>query len=425
MSKTKQKTSDEEQWSSDDSNVDDRSESDEEHDNGDNDSKSDDEEYSDDSSDDGSNGSNSEDDNDDDHYDYEKGENPEGFDDEEMSKNPRYVVTETFTDHEDGETKNNDLWWEGREKIIAAILLCWCCVCLIIIGVVLGVVLGGNKNRDIDDTGPEIFIAPTERPTFAPQPLPPSRMSPSPTESTEPSTAITLSPTNRPTSRPTSSPTASFAPTKSIPETLGLIADQDTYTQYNVSKDNQGGEYGFMDSFLVQKVPLRDEELADSIGLISFPIEDVPAFSRIQGMDTSAFLRLTHVVSTEERPAANYTIVRIPETRTLMEYWHGFYFIPPEDEEVGVSVGPVFEVDPSDTVIDIDVSSLFFNYTMEENKKPQKVFFMIENRGPDQVKGGDRFYTRESATPPQLTLNFKSNDTEVFKSNDTEVQPGP
>jgi hypothetical protein len=413
MSKTKQNTSDKEQWSSDGSDEDDGSKSDEEYGNSDNSSKSDGEDYSHDDSDGDSNGSYSEDGDDDDDYDYEKGENPEGFDDEQTSTNPRYVVTERFTDDEDGETKNNDLWWEGREKIIAAVLLCWCCLCLIIIGIVLGVVLGGNsKNRDRDDNGPEILVAPTGRPTFAPQPLPPSLMSPSPTESLEPTIAITLSPTIRPTSRPTISPTASFAPTKTIPETIVRVADQDTYTQYNVSKEYEGEEYGLMDSFLVQKVPLKDEELADSIGLVSFPIEEVPVFSRIQGMEKSAVLRLTHVVSTEERPPANYTIIRIPETRTRMEYWHGFYFIPPEDDDVGVSVGPVFEVDPSDTVIDIDVSSLFFNYTMDQNKKPQKVFFMIENRGPDQVKGGDRFYTRESATPPQLTLNFKTSDTE-------------
>jgi len=415
MSKTKQNTSDEEQWSSDDSNEDDGSESDEEYGNGDNSRKSDGEKYSDDGSDDDSNGSYSED-GDDDDYDYEKGENPEGFDDEQTSTNPRYVVTERFTDDEDAETKNNDLWWEGREKIIAAVLLCWCCLCLIIIGIVLGVVLGGNnsknRDRDRDDIGPEILIAPTGRPTFAPQPLPPSLMSPSPSESFEPTIVITLSPTLRPTSRPTISPTASFAPTRTIPETIVRVADQDTYTQYNVSKEYQGEEYGSMDSFLVQKVPLKDEELADSIGLVSFPIEEVPVFSRIQGIEKSAVLRLTHVLTTEERTSANYTIIRIPETRTRMEYWHGFYFIPPEDEDVGVLVGPVFEVDPSDTVIDIDVSSLFFNYTMDQNTKPEKVFFMIENRGPDQVKGGDRFYTRESATPPQLTLNFKTDGIE-------------
>jgi len=391
------KHSDEEQWRSDESDDDDRSGSDEEYDRDDRyDSESDGEEYSDNGSGEGSDGSYSDDDR---------------YGDEEMSNNRRYAVNERFADDEDAETKGNDNWWEGREKLIAAILLCWCCLCLIIIGVVLGVVLGG-KDKVEGNPEPEILPAPTERPTFAPQPLPPSAFTPSPTESLNPTLAITRSPTIKPTFRPTIAPTESFAPTKSIPETIGLIADQDTYTQYNISKEFQGEEYGLMDTFLVQRVPLKDEELADSVALISFPLKDVPVFSRLQSFEKSAVLRLTHVVSTDERPPANYTIVRIPETRTKMEYWHGFYFVPPEDDDEGVLVGPEFEVYPSDTVIDIDVSSLFFNYTLIENRKPKKVFFMIENRGPEQVEGGDRFYTRESSTPPQLTLNFKDIGTE-------------
>jgi len=338
----------------------------------------------------GEDGSYSEDGTNDDYYDYEKGASSERFNDEQTIK--------------------NDYWWEGREKLIAGILLCWCCLCLIIIAVVLGLVLG--RNGDKKDTSNEILPAPTERPTFAPQPLPPSSFTSSPTESMQPTIAITLSPTIEPTRYPTVPPTVSFAPTKSIPENLTIIADQDTFTQYNISKEYQGDEYGLLDTFLVQKVPLKDEELADSIGLLSFPVEDVPISSRIEGRQNSAILRLTHAVVTLERPPANYTIVRIPETKTKMEYWHGFYFDPPEDDEIGVKVGPEFQVNPTDTVIDIDVSSLFYNYTLVENKRPKKVFFMIENRGLDQIEGGDRFYTRESDTPPLLLLNFEESETE-------------
>jgi hypothetical protein len=229
---------------------------------------------------------------------------------------------------------------------------------LIIIAVVLGVVLGG-KNQSNDEIT-DIVLAPTERPTFAPQPLPPSSFTPSPTESMQPTIDITLSPTIQPTKYPTASPTLSFAPTKAVPKFLEIIADQDTYTQFNISKEFQGEEYGLRDTFLVQKVPLKDETMGDSIALLSFPITDVPIFSRIEGKEKSAVLRLTHQVSADERLPANYTIVRIPETKTKMEYWHGFYFEPPEDDEVGVKVGPIFEVSPTDVVIDIDVSSLFF-----------------------------------------------------------------
>jgi len=392
-------------------------------------SESDEEKHSDNGSGYGSNKSYSEDGNSeddssvdeyyDDSYDYEKGNDPDDFNDEGSSSegsesvgDPRYVVTETFADdNEDAQTKNDEFWWEGRETVIAAILLCWCCLCLIIIGVVLGVVLGG---RDKVDTINEIVPVPTERPTFAPQPLPPSKMTQSPTESMQPSITVTISPTIRPTSRPTVSPTASFLPTKSIPEELGIAADQDTYVQYNVSKEYQGEEYGLMDTLLVQNGPIKDEVLPDSVGLITFSLKSVPQFSRMVGRQKSAVLQLTHVVSAEERPLANYTIVRVPETLSAVEYFHGFYFALPEDDDDGVLVGPSFIVNPGDTVINIDISSLLYNYTLDENRKAKQLFLMIENRGPEQIEGGDRFYTRESLTPPQLLLNFvETNDTEV------------
>lgn len=66
----------------------------------------------------------------------------------------------------------------------------------------------------------------------------------------------------------------------------------------------------------------------------------------------------------------------------------------------------LFLVGPNDTVIDIDISQVLYNYTLEDNKKAKQLFLMIENRGPEQFEGGDRFYTRESDYPPELLLNF-------------------
>lgn len=403
MSKASNKSSDEEQLSSDDDSYDDDNKSNEKDD------------ESDDDSDDRSDGKDSEEEDGDNYSDY-RSENSEEFNDEE-TPNTRYVVSQRYTDDEDGETTHEEYWWEGREKLIAAILLCWCCLCLIIIAVVLGVMLGKN-NRDKEDV--KILPAPTNRPTFAPQPLPPSAFTPSPTDSGRPTATITISPTIRPTGRPSTSPTDSFAPTISIPEELDIAADQDTYVQYNVSKEFQGEEYGDEDTFLVQNGPIRDELLPDSIGLITFPVENVPAFSRIAGMEKSAILRLTHVVSVEERPSANYTIIRVPETKSAVEYFHGFYFIPPEDNSTEVLVGPTFPVSPNDTVIDIDISSLLYNYTLEDNKKAKQLFLMIENRGPEQIEGGDRFYSRESKSPPHIILNFNKQENSTNASNQTQ-----
>lgn len=407
MPRSSKQNSYEEELSSDGSEYDDGRDSDEEYGN----SGESDGDYSDDGG--SKSGSESESESD---YD------PEEYNDEEVpesGRNPRFVVTERYADDdEDGETtKNNDEWWEGREAIIAAVLLCWCCLCLIIIGVVLGVVLGGRNNKEAfpDDTP----MIPTDRPTFAPQPLPPSQMTSAPSESMAPTLVVTLSPTLKPTSRPTVPPTNSFHPTISIPERLEVIADQDTYVAYNVSKEFVGDEYGFRDTFLVQKVPLKDELLADTVGLISFPMEDVPVFSRVKDMKFSAVLRLTHELNVKDDeedeeeddvPPAYYTIVRIPETKTKMEFWHGFYFVPPEDDDEGVLVGPNFTVTPSQSIVQIPIESLLYNYELIENKKPKKMFLMIENRGPDQVNGGDRFYSRESDTPPTLVMNFVTDD---------------
>jgi len=168
-----------------------------------------------------------------------------------------------------------------------------------------------------------------------------------------------------------------------------------------------------MDTLLVQNGPIKNELLPDFVGLVTFPLKGVPQFSRMVGRQKSAILQLTHVVSTEERPLANYTIVRVPETLSVVEYFHGFYFALPEDDDDGVLVGPSFIVSPGDTVINIDILSLLYNYTLDENRKATQLFLMIENRGPEQIEGGDRFYTRESLTPPQLLLNFvETNDTE-------------
>jgi len=342
----------------------------------------------------------------------ESGYEDDEFNDEEAPENPRYVVNERYADDdEDVENKDDAEWWEGRERIIAAILLCWCCLCLIVIGVVLGVVLGG-KNEDALLYEPT--MAPTDRPTFAPQPLPPSQMTSSPSESLVPTFQVTLSPTLKPTRRPTVNPTDSLPPTISIPDLVEVIADQDTYLAYNVSKEFEGEEYGDEDTMLVQNGPLTDDLLFDSIAVMSFPMDEVPVYSRVKDIDFSAVLRLTHQPIARDydfqevpQPDANYTIIRIPETRTKMEFWHGFYFVPPEDDDEGVLVGQnTFTVTPGQSSVTIRIEDLLYDYELVDNKKPEKMFLMIENRGLDQFYGGDRFYTRKSDNPPTLVMNF-------------------
>jgi len=313
---------------------------------------------------------------------------------------------------------NTSGWWEGREKMLAGAVLCWCCLCLIIIGVVLGVLLGG-KNDD-DGGNKRITGRPTPHPTLAPQPLPPSLITEKPVRTVIPEINATYSPTIHPTREPTFSPTISSVPTIVIPETLTIPADQDTYI--NLDGEYMGDENGKLTEFLVQHGPVKDEAVPDTIGLVSFPFLDgvVPAFQRLKddngnidididgngngnGNRPRAILRLFHVARQQRGddteadrragkiPAATYTILRIPQTRMAIQYLHGYFFQPPSDDTDGVVVGPTFEVALNATVVDVDVSDLLFGYEYEPGREERE-----QERLGNVRPGGRRDSQRDS-----------------------------
>jgi len=376
---------------------------------------------------------------DDENGDYETNETPDYFEDEQASFNrdfESYRGSQDF-DEDGGSKLVNGEWWEGREKLIAMIVICWCCLCLIIMGVVVGVMVGG-KNKNFRGRGKEVTQQPTPHPTLAPQPLPPSLATVQPVQTEDPVGKISFSPTEFRTGAPTLSPTASAVPTISIPEKITVVADQDTYVNLTEEK-LRGDEHGKIDSFLVQNGPADEDLIPDAVALISFPLDNVPAFGRLDTYSVNANLRLVHVVSEEGQPedrpkSATYTIIRIPETRMAVEYFNGYFFLPPEDDADGVLVGPSFKVKPSDVVIDIDITKLLFDYELESGEEPKQLLFMIENRGPEQYLGGDRFYTRETSYPPKLLMDFsggKAASVEVanvpdvvesFEGNDEELE---
>jgi hypothetical protein len=187
---------------------------------------------------------------------------------------------------------------------------------------------------------------------------------------------------------------------------MGLIPDQDT----TVFQDgfNVGEAYGTDETFLVQHGVKGDQAIPTAIALMTFPMADVPAFDRLDGLSKNAILRLFHEVTPVERGEATYTIVRLPETNMAVETFHGLFFFPPkdEDQEPGYAVGPSFLVKPEDTVIDIDITSLLF----DDNPNENQFFIMLQDRGDEQPEGGDRFYSRESVNPPQLLIDFTGGD---------------
>ena len=385
-------------------------------------------------------------DDDDDDDDDDDGDDGDDDDDEQYFKNSDGFEDEDMDlyDTIDGDGNNNDNddhhepWWEGKEKVIALIVGCCCCICLILIGVIVGVAVGaiggdsgggGINDWDMDLEGTE-GPKPTLRPTLAPQPLPPSMLAQQPSEVVEEVDNVitsqptgTQTPTLSPSVTPTGQPTKSFAP---IPETLGIISDADTYVILN--GEFKGDEHGDYDTILVQNGPLAEETIPDSVGLIAFPLDDVPSINRLNNNGNTkknAVLRLTHSVPAKEEgdvagsitSAATYTITRLPETRMSIENFHGYFFRPPTEEEnkengVAPFVKATFKVKSDDTLINIDITSLLFEYSdnqdgeEQQSKAQTQLLLMITNEGAEQEMGGDRFYTRETSTPPQLLIDF-------------------
>jgi hypothetical protein len=356
----------------------------------------------------------SDDEDDDDEDDQEE------FEDETDEKEPMYDPNDPYDEHEPTKgasstrlsEQENDSWRDrNRGPLIACIC---CCLCLIIVAVLLGILLPRHLEDDGDSSSPATIDVPTEAPNQAPfNPIsfptpPPAELKPSartptefPTISPAPSVAPVIEPTPKPTDYPTIAPTVSPAPTKSIPEQLGIIADQDT-TVY-LDGFFVGESYGRDATFLVQRGPDAVQEVPTAVGLLTFPLDDVPAFDRLGSTKKNAVLRLNHEPNDASRGSATYTVVRMPGTPMKVEFLHGYIFVPPEGDEEGVVVGPEFTVNPDTTVVDVDVTSLLF-----DSEDDHQLYLMIQDKGPEQPEGGDRFYSREHPDlKPQLLIDFQ------------------
>jgi hypothetical protein len=128
--------------------------------------------------------------------------------------------------------------------------------------------------------------------------------------------------------------------------------------------------------------------------LLGFKIGSIPkSFSRVT-------LQLYHQPRSRNRGAATLTVRLLPSTPLAIESLHGGLFNPEDDEG---TFGPTFSVAPSDTIVQVDLTSLVRNAANDD-----QLFLMLENRGAEQFEGGegDRFYSRETDDPPQLIVSF-------------------
>jgi hypothetical protein len=173
--------------------------------------------------------------------------------------------------------------------------------------------------------------------------------------------------------------------------------DQDTFIFADGFFKDEG--QGTEDSMLVQNGLIAKNEIPDAFILMTFDFSccGMPAAERIQDRDKTAFLELNHIPSVADRGEATYTVARLTSTPLSVETLHGGTTLR-QTEVDGIS----FEVRPSDTIVRVDITDLVFgDYPLELNQ----VYLQIDNRGAEQEEG-DRFYSRESLTPPQLFIGL-------------------
>jgi hypothetical protein len=281
-----------------------------------------------------------------------------------------------------------------------------CCILILVIGLILGLVVfdkddndgsssssGSSDGQNNGDSPSAPSVPSAQQPSPGQSPITPSAKPPptrfpskAPTGTIPPAVATT----SAPNPAPVEAPTSELQPTA---DQFVIIPFADT--NVNIDGFDNFEAFGKEDSFLVQNGPEFVNEIPIAYGLLGFELDGIPASASGQ---YTATLQLTHIPSVVQRGPATLTIVRLPSTRLDIESLHSGLFTP-----TGGTDGPSFDVDPSDDVIQVDITSLVF--PLQEDTM---LFLMIENRGIEQPEGaeGDRFRTRESNDPPMLLIGL-------------------
>lgn len=351
-------------------------------------------------------------------YSDEDAEGGEAFLDEEDQEDAEQYPLQREPADDEKEAKPKC----SRRGFLACTL---CGICLIVVGaaIALGLVMSEGQGTTVAPTfAPAALTPPPVKaaastptfvfPTFAPNYVAPTITTPAPTNSSAPTASISTSPTQSPTSRPTSSPSTSMAPTRAVPDVLSLVPDQDTY----IYTDGfyEADSFGHDQTLLVQHGPRGVPEVPTAYILMTFNLDLVPAAWRIANRNNTAVLKLTHAIRPDaaKQNASTYTVVRLPATPLAVETLHGLLFVPYS----GIN-GSNFTVSPFQQQVEVDITSLLFGLppynisrrygrNLQEPTKNQ-FFIMIQDQGPSQPIGGDRFYSRESNNPPELVLRFQ------------------
>jgi hypothetical protein len=265
----------------------------------------------------------------------------------------------------------------SRKSMIA---ICCCCCLLVVVGVIIGLVAGGN------DPASEVQTAPTQAPVTNPPTVPP--IPPQPTVETGSPTSMPVPTATKFPRLPTKSPTISPAPTAPIPEEIILLPDADTYIESGVLAD-----FGFSETLRVQ---------SDAFALISFNITELPAPKEIFLREKTAILRLSHIESDADRGNTTLRVSRLPSTPLSVESLTSDTFVP-----AGGTFGPIFELAPTDLFALVDITDLLFGQAPFIRSTQEKQIFLIIQSLEASEDHVDIFQSRESDKPPQLIVGLK------------------
>jgi hypothetical protein len=274
-----------------------------------------------------------------------------------------------------------------------------CCCCSIIAAIIVAIVLsdafaksnGNYYEKQANRPTPAPVLQPVvPDPIVTPEPKP-TRM-PVPT----PMPVTTKKPTPRPTRPPIPSTPAPVKPPTPLQDEYVLKPNQDTY----IYKDGlyKTKAFGKEETFLVQNGP-RSKNVPDAFALIAFDTSEIPSLDLLATSGKKAVLRLTHKPATlgnQDRQPAPMTVSRLRSTSLDVETLHGGDFEYPKH----IVDGPTVDVSTTAKAVTIDITDLVWDTPFVDDM----LFLMLEARGQEQ-EAGDYFFSRESDTPPQLTLS--------------------
>jgi hypothetical protein len=263
-----------------------------------------------------------------------------------------------------------------NKRMILSAAVCCCILVLGGVGAIMGILASAG---DDDDSKAATVVSITNSP-----------VAPTPAPATPAPARIDLFPPTPPPNLPPATPFPSISPTDPVTETVRFItASADMSIQIgNVPSET----FGDQDTLYIYKGQLDTDDAFQSYAVVAFNLPSIPspAINSRMLQEKRATLRVYHVLSDSERGAVNMTVSKFEGTNATFETLNAEMFDPGD-----VTVGPTFSVNPSDELLEIDITELI--YGGFEDVDESQLFLKLEyTEGIDtEAADGDYFRTVE------------------------------